>query len=122
MKNVDKTRTSRLSADFLGSGSIRRQAAPHEVTPPVPRRQPVTEKGRAGEVLVEEVILGVLDSVSCSQPFPERELIIETSGEDHDAQTLEALNLVRKGFADLGAANPELAYKLVMDVLGGIRS
>jgi serine/threonine-protein kinase 24/25/MST4 len=35
---------------------------------------------------------------------------------------LEALNLVRKGFADLGAANPELAYKLVMDVLGGIRS
>jgi serine/threonine-protein kinase 24/25/MST4 len=64
VKNVDKTRTSRLSADFLGSGSIRRTAAAQEITPPVPRRQPVTEKGRAGEVLVEEVILGVLDSVS----------------------------------------------------------
>ena len=64
VKNVDKTRTSRLSADFLGSGSVRRQIAPHEIIPPVPRRQPVSEKGRAGEVLVEEVILGVLDAVS----------------------------------------------------------
>ena len=66
--------------------------------------------------------MGVLDSVSCLHPFLTRKLIRQTSGEDHDAQTLEALNLVRKGFADLGAANPELAYKLVMDVLGGIRS
>lgn len=48
----------------MGSGSIKRQTAPHEIIPPVPRRQPVSEKGRAGEVLVEEVILGVLDSVS----------------------------------------------------------
>jgi len=64
IKNVDKTRTSRLSADFMGSGSVRRQTTPHEIVPPVPRRQPITEKGRAGEVLVEEVILGVLDSVS----------------------------------------------------------
>lgn len=29
--------------------------------------------------------------------------------------------MIRKGFADLGTANPELAYKVVMDVLGGIR-
>lgn len=68
VKNVDKTRTSRLSADFLGSGSVRRQIAPHEIIPPVPRRQPVSEKGRAGEVLVEEVILGVLDAVSWLLP------------------------------------------------------
>jgi hypothetical protein len=68
VKNVDKTRTSRLSADFMGSGSVRRQIAPHEIIPPVPRRQPVSEKGRAGEVLVEEVILGVLDAVSWLLP------------------------------------------------------
>jgi serine/threonine-protein kinase 24/25/MST4 len=29
---------------------------------------------------------------------------------------------MRKGFADLGSTNPELAYQLVMDILGGIRS
>lgn len=29
--------------------------------------------------------------------------------------------MIRKGFADLGAGNPELAYKVVMDVLGGLR-
>lgn len=107
----------------MGSASVRRQSAPQEIVPPVPRRQPVSEKGRAGEVLVEEVILGVLDSVSSTlKPRHRKVFDPQTSGEDHDAQTLEALNLVRKGFADLGAANPELAYKLVMDVLGGIRS
>jgi serine/threonine-protein kinase 24/25/MST4 len=69
VKNVDKTRTSRLSTDFLVSSSVRRQSAPQEIVPPTPRRQPVSEKGRAGEVLVEEVILGVLDSVSFSIPL-----------------------------------------------------
>jgi serine/threonine-protein kinase 24/25/MST4 len=106
----------------MGSGSVRRQIAPHEIIPPVPRRQPVSEKGRAGEVLVEEVILGVLDAVSWLFRLLHDEADHQTSAEDHDAQTLEALNLIRKGFADLGAANPELAYKTVMDVLGGIRS
>lgn len=86
-------------------------------------------------------MLGVLDSVSsghcctCTHQPTSYHLLsnatllhernranAQTAAEDHDAQTLEAINLVRKGFADLGAVNPELAYGLIMDVLGGIRS
>ena len=74
---------------------------------------------------MDEVILGVLDSVSPSQPDVCRRtyqrLIDQESSGDHDAQTLEALNMIRKGFADLGAVNSDVAYKVVMDVLGGIR-
>lgn len=62
MKNVDKVKTARLSAGYIGTGSVRRQSVPAEQ--PTPRRKPVTDRGRAGEALVDEVILGVLDSVS----------------------------------------------------------
>lgn len=62
MKNVDKVKTARLSAGYIGSGSVRRQVAP--TGPTTPRQKPTTDRGRAGEVLVNEVILDVLDSVS----------------------------------------------------------
>lgn len=46
----------------------------------------------------------------------------QTAAGDHDAPTTEALQLIRKGFADLGGCNPEMAYRVVMDVLGGIKA
>lgn len=62
MKNVDKVKTARLSAEYIGTGSVRRQVAPAGAS--TPRQKPTTDRGRAGEALVNEVILGVLDSVS----------------------------------------------------------
>lgn len=112
MKKVDAAGSQRLSNDFIGSGSIRRvpsivEVAPPALESPLKPRRPLSARGRAGQALVEEVVLGVLDS---------------TAADEHDAQTIEAVNLIRKGFADLGSANPEMAYRVVMDILGGIRS
>lgn len=92
MKKLDAAGSQRLSTEFLGSGSVRRHphptalppqsansgltpnthAGPSSQTTSVPvadagspaRRKPVNAKGRAGQALVEEVVLGVLDSVS----------------------------------------------------------
>jgi serine/threonine-protein kinase 24/25/MST4 len=123
VKNVDKIKTARLSAGYIGTGSVRRLLIPAEAA--TPRSKPTTDRGKAGEVLVDEVILGVLDSVSDPQCYPyyqaDLPLMTQTSAGDHDAQTLEALNMIRKGFADLGAVNPDVAYKVVMGVLGGIK-
>ncbi|KIR62602.1 STE/STE20/YSK protein kinase [Cryptococcus bacillisporus CA1873] len=63
----------------------------------------------AGRALVEQVILPVLSSTSYN------------SKHDLPAPTLESLSLLSKGFSDLSASSPELAYTLVMDILGEMR-
>ncbi|OXG89179.1 STE/STE20/YSK protein kinase [Cryptococcus neoformans A2-102-5] len=62
-----------------------------------------------GQALVEQVILPIISSTF--------------SNPKHDlpAPTLESLSLLSKGFSDLSASSPELAHRLVMDILGGIR-
>ncbi|EIW73407.1 STE/STE20/YSK protein kinase [Tremella mesenterica] len=110
VKKVDAAGSQRLSNEYIGTGSVRRApSSTPSVTTEVSQkpRRPMTARGRAGQALVEEVVVGVLDSAA--------------SGE-HDAATTEAVNLIRKGFSDLGQSNPEMAYRLVMDILGGIRS
>ena len=37
-----------------------------------------------------------------------------------DARELEALSMLSRGFSELGQANPELAYNVILDVLAGI--
>ncbi|WWD22878.1 hypothetical protein CI109_107373 [Kwoniella shandongensis] len=106
MKKVDTIGSQRLSNEFIGTGSVRKIPAGAGLESPIKPRSTMSARGRAGQALVEEVVLNVLDS---------------TATEDHDAPTLESLNLLRKGFADLGSHNPEMAYRLVMDILGGIR-
>ncbi|KGB79862.2 STE/STE20/YSK protein kinase [Cryptococcus deuterogattii R265] len=66
-------------------------------------------RSQAGRALVEQVILPVLSSASYN------------SKHDLPAPTLESLSLLSKGFSDLSASSPELAYRLVMDILDGIR-
>ncbi|RSH89583.1 hypothetical protein EHS25_002134 [Saitozyma podzolica] len=117
VKKVDEAASQRLSAEFIGTGSVRRMSqvaasgstvkAPPQPESPTKPKQPMTARGKAGQVLVEQVMLGVLDT---------------TAAGDHDAQTLEALQLIRRGFADLGTHDPEVAYRVVMDVLGGIKA
>ncbi|WWC57774.1 uncharacterized protein I303_100309 [Kwoniella dejecticola CBS 10117] len=106
MKKVDTIRSARMSTEYIGSGSIRKTNGVPELQSPIKAKPAMSPRGRAGQALVEEVVLGVLDS---------------TAADDHDATTLEGVNLIRKGFADLGNTNPDIAYKLVMDILGGIR-
>lgn len=49
-------------------------------------------------------------------------MTFQTASADHPAATTEAIQLIRKGFAELGKQDPEVAYRVVMDVLGGIKS
>lgn len=58
VKKVDAKGSQRLSTDFIGSGSVRKH-----LDSPMKARLPLSERGRAGQALVEEVLLGVLDSV-----------------------------------------------------------
>ena len=37
-----------------------------------------------------------------------------------DAREIESLSMISRGFEELGAVNPELAYNLVLDMLTGI--
>lgn len=37
-----------------------------------------------------------------------------------EAQELESLSMLSRGFTELREANPELAYNLVLDILSGI--
>ena len=69
MKKVDAAGSQRISNEFIGTGSVRRHPdASGTQRPglesPLKTRQPLSAKGRAGQALVEEVVLGVLDSVS----------------------------------------------------------
>lgn len=69
-----------MSNEYIGEGSVRRLATPVGgrdggqeaigglkklgLDSPLQPRPPLSARGRAGQVLVEEVMLGVLDSVS----------------------------------------------------------
>jgi hypothetical protein len=74
VKKVDEAASQRLSAEFIGTGSVRRMSqvaasgstvkAPPQPESPTKPKQPMTARGKAGQVLVEQVMLGVLDTVS----------------------------------------------------------
>ena len=71
VKMVDEAASQRISNECIGTGSMRRapDAGPSKPTPKSPPkpRKALSPKGRAGQVLVEEVILSVLDQVSSRQ-------------------------------------------------------
>lgn len=37
-----------------------------------------------------------------------------------DAREIESLSMLSRGFTELGATNPELAYNVILDILSGI--
>lgn len=117
VKKVDKEGSLRLSADYVGSLRSRSQAgeagSPSTSSPsPVnttnknsaPRRV-ASEAGRAGSAMVDEIIVPILN---------------KSTRDDMDAQEIEALSMLARGFEDLRDANPELAYNVILDVLAGI--
>ncbi|KAK4685170.1 serine/threonine-protein kinase 24/25/MST4, partial [Tremellales sp. Uapishka_1] len=104
VKKVDAVGSQRLSADFMGTGSVRKM--PPLMEHPTKARA-LNERGQAGRALVEEVVLPVMEKNALG---------------DLDATTLEAVNLIQKGFKDLSIHNPEMAYRVMMDVVGGMRT
>lgn len=79
IKKVDKDGSHRLSNEFIGTASVRGSPELKKEAPSPKRNRPVSERGRAGQALVEEVVLGVLDSVSKTQaliPVREESLIL----------------------------------------------
>ena len=71
VKKIDTAASQRLSNEFIGTGSVRRAPDANGkdrpvLESPIKPRAPLSAKGRAGQALVEEVVLGVLDTVSDS--------------------------------------------------------
>jgi serine/threonine-protein kinase 24/25/MST4 len=46
--------------------------------------------------------------------------VLQAIRDDMDAQEIEALSMLSRGFTELKEANPELAYNIVLDILSGI--
>ncbi|KAL7410913.1 hypothetical protein BDY24DRAFT_150289 [Mrakia frigida] len=65
----------------------------------------VSRKGQAGRDLVDEVVLPVVQ---------------RSIHEDMSAHSLEALEMISKGFHTLKTSDPELAYSVIADLLAGI--
>lgn len=74
VKKIDALASEQISNDYIGSGSIRRLPPTASgsngdvksvgLESPMKPHAPLSARVRAGQVLVEEVMLGVLDSVS----------------------------------------------------------
>ncbi|KIJ57014.1 hypothetical protein M422DRAFT_40568 [Sphaerobolus stellatus SS14] len=64
-----------------------------------------SERARAGRAMVDEIVVPTLQ---------------RATRDDMDAREIEALSMLARGFVDLKEANPELAYRVILDVLAGI--
>ncbi|TRM67587.1 kinase-like domain-containing protein [Schizophyllum amplum] len=106
VKKVDAAGSLRLSTEFVGS--LRREASSNSspLSPPsTTHKRMASEAGKAGTSIVDEVVLPILHN---------------TIRDDMDAREIESLSMLSRGFTDLKEANPELAYKVILDILSGI--
>lgn len=128
VKRFDQNGSARISKDYIGS--LQRQPAEtiglgvknesgHEnlfnesnkLKHITPMRRGITEdsrvdtfqdSGQAGRAMVRDVILPALD---------------RAKDDDLEAPSIEALEMISKGFDDLSRANPKLAYSTIVDLL-----
>lgn len=106
VKKVDAAGSLRLSNDYVGS--LRKEGStstPPSSPPTSTHRRMASEQGRAGRDMVDEIVLPILQ---------------RNIRDDMDARELEALSMLTRGFTELKDANPELSYKLILDILSGI--
>ncbi|CDO75609.1 hypothetical protein BN946_scf184858.g49 [Trametes cinnabarina] len=109
VKKVDAVRSLRLSEEYVGS--IRSREGSVSSAPPSPQsskgshKRGTSEFAKAGKSIVEDVMLPLLQ---------------KATRDDMDAREIESLSMISRGFEELGAVNPELAYNLVLDMLSGI--
>jgi serine/threonine-protein kinase 24/25/MST4 len=123
MKRVDTLDSLRLSAEYVGRDSIGSQ--PASPSKGDSRKRTTSEAAKAGQAVVDEVVVPILNNVwlSLSHPHSVRDVngvILQAIRDDMDAQEIEALSMLSRGFTELKEANAELAYDIVLDVLSGI--
>ncbi|KIY73633.1 Pkinase-domain-containing protein [Cylindrobasidium torrendii FP15055 ss-10] len=102
IKKLDTAGSLRLSAEYVGS--MRKASGSAPPSPTSHRRAP-SELGRTGASIIDEVV----------QPILQKAL-----EDDMDAREIESLSMISRGFAELKETNPELAYNVILDILGGI--
>ncbi|KAI9000989.1 kinase-like domain-containing protein [Trametes punicea] len=109
VKKVDAVRSLRLSEEYVGSLRSRESSVSSVPSSPQSARgshkRTASEAAKAGKAIVEDVMLPLLQ---------------KATRDDMDAREIESLSMISRGFEELGAVNPELAYNLVLDMLSGI--
>ncbi|KAI0081798.1 Pkinase-domain-containing protein [Panus rudis PR-1116 ss-1] len=114
VKKVDTVRSLRLSEEFVGSLRSKDKVDVSGSSPSSPsspqatkssHKRSVSEVGKAGKVMVDEVLLPILE---------------KSTRDDMDAREIESLSMISRGFQELRDVNPELAYSVILDILSGI--
>lgn len=115
------------SKESLVSSAAETDDVTSEITPDTSAASlaPPSENGREEEVkklgrtVVRDVISPVIDSMCAPQ---RKKKGSKDVGEEKEANAaeLESLTMIRKGFEELAASRPELAWKLVEGVLSGV--
>lgn len=135
IKRFDSIGSNRASAELVGNlkqrssfGSMRSQRS--NSGEEVARKEPEGEMQLMGRTIVDQVVLPTLEKVKIC--FPVRVATGSVSDmcacaanqaskrDELDPRAVEALNMVSNGFADLADANPELAYRIISDMLAGL--
>jgi len=128
VKKVDTVGSLRLSHEFVGSqrdgGSGSTPSSP--VTPKSPHKRALSESMKAGQSIVDDIILPICAKVSrrLQSPIGSDRLMVRLSSktihDDMDAREIESLSMISRGFSELKDVNPELAYNLIVDILAGV--
>ncbi|KAL7336520.1 kinase-like domain-containing protein [Rhodotorula toruloides] len=116
IKRLDSATSHRNSTEFIRTVSQRqRQHAPSLPSPASSSKESL----KLGRTVVRDVISPVIDSMCAPQ---RKKKGSKDVGEEKEANAaeLESLTMIRKGFEELAASRPELAWKLVEGVLSGV--
>ncbi|KAL1730700.1 kinase-like domain-containing protein [Schizophyllum commune] len=105
VKKVDAAGSLRLSTEFVGSLRKEASAGSSPKSPPTTHKRMASEAGKAGSAIVDEVVLPIIQ---------------RSIRDDMDAREIESLSMLSRGFTELKDANPELAYRVILDILSGI--
>lgn len=109
VKRFDSVNSNRASAEFIRHSDGRRSTSGSVMegsAPPSPIIS--TEIGIIGRAMVEEVFNPVLEET------------INTRENELSPEDVETISLISNGFSDLAELNPELTYKIIIDLLNGI--
>lgn len=130
VKRIDSIGSNRASAEFVGSlrqrggsrasshrsrGSSSSSASSHILpsseTSPGAEVLEMENEAYLGQKVVDDVIGPVWDKI----------MGIEGDAKEvMEARDLEALSMIRKGFEDLAEGNPGLAWRSIVELIGGI--
>lgn len=132
VKRIDSIGSNRASAEFVGSlrqragsrpsshrsrGSSSSSVSSHILTSSEtsPGAEVLERENEAylGQKVVDDVIGPVWDKLMGVDGEDESKEVME-------ARDLEALSMIRKGFEDLAEGNPGLAWRSIVELLGGI--